>query len=111
MVKFFILMLFYNFIYADPFEENCLQCHQNKQELFLFMKHYTLKYSTEKKIKNNIFLFLKAPTQHHSVMDAFYIHKVGFKSPSLLHDTELKQAIKKYYLLYNMKQFFIQKEK
>lgn len=106
MVK---LLLFISFlsvnIYSNIFEKDCLSCHKNKKELKLFMIHYTLSYSSEKKIKEAIFNFLKSPISHNSIMPASFIMKYGFKNSSTLNDKELKKAINIYYQKYNLKQF------
>ncbi|MBT3280279.1 MAG: hypothetical protein HOF69_07125 [Campylobacteraceae bacterium] len=69
------------------------------------MKRYTLKYSSESKIKDAIFRYLKAPTQNRSIMPFGFIQRWGFKDESLLSDNELKNAINIYYENYNLKQY------
>lgn len=69
------------------------------------MINYTLSYSSEEKVKEAIFNFLKSPTSHKSIMSASFIIKYGFKNSSNLDDKQLKKAIDIYYKRYNLKQF------
>jgi hypothetical protein len=69
------------------------------------MAKYSLKYSSEKKIKKAILKFLKNPTSNKSITPYGYIIKHGFKEKSRLNDKDLKEAINTYYDKYNLKQF------
>jgi len=105
MVKLFYFILISINLIAGPYETNCLYCHKDKKELKLFMAKYSLKYSSEKKIKKAIFKFLKNPTSNKSITPYGYIIKHGFKEKSRLKDKELKEAINTYYDKYNLKQY------
>ena len=105
MVKFFLLLVIIQFVFAkNIFDTNCLSCHRSK-ELKLFMIKYTLKYSSEKKITKQLFNFLRAPSSNKSIMPYEYIKQHGFKNESKLSNTKLKQAIKLYFKKYNLKNF------
>ena len=93
------------FIFANTFTTNCLSCHNNKKELKLFMANYTLKYSSERNIKNAIFRFLNNPTSYRSIMPYYFIKENGYKSKSNLNDTDLKKAIDIYYKKYKINNF------
>ena len=69
------------------------------------MAKYSLKYSSETKIKKALFRFLRNPTSNKSIMPYGFIVKYGFKDDSKLNDKELKEAIDEYYKIYNLKQF------
>jgi len=105
MVKFIIIIFITNILYAQNiFKNNCLKCH-NQTELILFIKEYTLKYSSEQSIKKAMFEFLKYPTSHIPLMTFEFIRKKGYKTKSTLDDNHLKKAIDIYYEQYNMKRF------
>ncbi len=105
MYKLIVMILFLTNIYGSSFDNNCLKCHKNKKELKLFMAKYTLKYSSENRIKKALFGFLRNPTSNISIMPYSYIVKYGYKNNSTLSDKELKNAIDEYYKRYNIKQF------
>ena len=105
MVKIVIFILFANILFANTFSKNCLSCHSDSKELKIFMSKYTLKYSSEKRIKNAIFRFLKSPTSNKSIMPYSFIVKYGFKDESNLDDEKLKKAIDTYYLKYKLNNF------
>ncbi len=105
MVKILFMILFTTILFGDIFDENCLKCHQNKKELRLFMNKYTLKYSSERRVKKALFRFLKYPSSNKSIMPYSFIIKSGFKDDSNLSDTQLKEAIDIYYNRYNLRHF------
>lgn len=105
MVKLLLISLTSLYLVASPYESNCLYCHKDKKELKYFMAQYSLKYSSEKKIKKALFRFLKNPTSNKSITPYGYIVKHGFKEKSKLNDLDLKEAINIYYDKYNIKQF------
>jgi len=105
MYKIILAILFVSTVYGNSFDINCLKCHKDKKELKLFMARYTLKYSSPNSIKEALFKFLKHPTSNISIMPYSYIVKYGYKNDTTLDDKQLKQAIDKYYKLYNLKQY------
>ena len=105
MVKLFLILVTSIYLFANPYETNCLYCHKDKKELKYFMAKYSLQYSSEKKIKKALFRFLKNPTSNKSVTPYGYIIEHGFKEKSRLNDKDLKDAINTYYDRYNLKQF------
>lgn len=105
MVKLLLVILLYISLNSDIYEQNCVLCHKNLFQMHTFMKRYTLKYSSEDKIKKAIFKFFKAPTQQKSIMPFNFIRRWGLKSKSTLSDKELQNAIDIYYQKYNMKQY------
>jgi len=105
MVKLLCLLITSIYLIANPYKTDCLYCHKDKNELKYFMGQYSLKYSSEKKIKKALFRFLKNPTSNKSITPYGYIVKHGFKENSKLNDTDLKEAINTYYDKYNIRQF------
>lgn len=66
------------------------------------MKKYTLKYSSEERIKKAIFEYLKDPTYDKSILPLEYLKKFGIKKKSELDDKTLKKMIDIYYNKFNL---------
>jgi hypothetical protein len=105
MVKLLLVILLAISLYSDIYKKDCVLCHKNSFQMHTFMKKYTLKYSSEDKIKKAIFKFLKVPSQQKSIMPFNFIRRWGLKEQSTLSDKELQNAIDIYYQKYNMKQY------
>lgn len=105
MRKNILVIFFCSLLSADEFETNCLNCHQNQTQLKMIMGKYTLKFSSEKKVKNAIFEFLKNPNQEKSAMPSGFISRFGIKEKSNLSDEVLKKSIEQYYKKYNLTQY------
>jgi hypothetical protein len=104
MVKFiFFLLIIFSNIYASEFDEKCLNCHQDSFQFNMMMKRYTLKYSSEEKIKEAIFNYLKNPTHETSILPLGFLNRFGIKDKSTLDDETLKEMIAIYYDRYNLK--------
>lgn len=104
MVKILSLLLIIStLIFADDFEKNCLVCHGDDFKFNIIMKKYTLKYSSEKRIKKAIFEYLKEPKEQNSILPYEYINRFGIKEKSRLGNAELTQMIDIYYEKYNLR--------
>ncbi len=104
MVKIILICLFLiSLANANKFEKNCLECHPNSFQLDMMMKRYTIKYSSEVKIKRAIFEYLKNPSEKKSVMPFGFIRRFGIKGESFLEDEDLQEMIDIYYKQYNIK--------
>ena len=104
MVKFFILtILCIVTLSASSYEDNCLECHSSEFRFSMFMQKYTIKYSSEKRIKEAIYSYLKNPTMENSVLPFGYLNRFGIKEKSQLDDKVLRDMINIYYEKYNMK--------
>ncbi len=104
MVKYLLIFsLLSSFLYSGDFRSNCLTCHVNDFQLQMFMKKYTLKYSSEKKIKKAIYSYLKNPKYKDSVLPFGFLNRFGIKNKSQLPDEEIKKMIDIYYDKYNIK--------
>jgi hypothetical protein len=105
MVKILLLTLFLvTFVNASSFEQNCLNCHAKDFKFAMMMKRYTQKNSSEQKIKEAIFEYLKNPNADKSVLPFEYINKFGVKEKSTLDDVTLREMIDIYYQIFNMKE-------
>ncbi len=104
MVKtIYILLFLVTFSYANSFEKNCLECHANEFQLHMFMKKYSLKFSSERVIKKAIFDYLKKPTMKQSVLPFGYLNRFGIKDKTNLSDEELSKMVEVYYNRFNLK--------
>jgi hypothetical protein len=105
MVKITLLALsLVTLLSASSFEENCLNCHSRDFKFAMMMKKYTQKYSSERKIKEAIFEYLKNPSADKSVLPYEYINRFGVKEKSTLDDATLREMIDIYYKMFNMKE-------
>lgn len=96
------LVVLVAFTWADSFEKNCLECHVNEFKLNMFMKKYSLKYSSERAIKKAIVSYLKEPSLKASVLPFGFLNRFGIKDASDLEDKELQDMIDIYYKKYNI---------
>ena len=88
----------------DALEINCLHCHQEQQiPSNLISKRYLMHYSTDKRVEEAMFKYLKDPKKEHSIMPAPFFSKFPMKEKSMLDDVSLKQNIKVFFEKYNMK--------
>ena len=105
MVKITLLALsLVTLLSASSFEENCLNCHSRDFKFAMMMKKYTQKYSSERKIKEAIFEYLKNPSADKSVLPYEYINRFGVKEKSTLDDATLREMIDIYYIMFTMKE-------
>lgn len=98
------MLLLTTYLNANVFEKNCLSCHTNNTQLKMIISRYTLKFSSEKKIKEAIFNYLKNPSKELSSMPLGFLSRFDIKEKSKLNDEELKEAIDIYYKKYNLLQ-------
>ena len=104
MVKIILLaVISLTFLNASSFEQNCLSCHGNDFKFNMMMKKYTQKYSSEKRIKEAIFDYLKEPLSTKSILPSEYIQRFGIKEKSNLDDKTLKRMIDIYYEKFNLR--------
>ena len=97
------IIILSSFLNASPFEENCLSCHENYFKFNMMMKKYTIKYSSEKRIKKAIFEYLKKPAYDKSVLPFGYLNRFGIKEETMLDDKTLREMIDIYYKQFNLK--------
>ncbi|PHS57014.1 MAG: hypothetical protein COB17_07285 [Sulfurimonas sp.] len=67
------------------------------------MKKYTIKYSSERRIKKALFKYLKNPSYSTSLLPFGYLRRFGIKKKTTLSDKNLKNMIDTYYEQYNRK--------
>jgi hypothetical protein len=99
-----IALFISTYLNADVFERDCLSCHTNNTQLKMIISRYTLKFSSEKRIKEAIFNYLKNPSKELSSMPLGFLSRFDIKEKSKLNDEELREAIDTYYKKYNLLQ-------
>ena len=99
-----VISLLISFLNADIFEQDCKICHINSTQLTMIMSRYTLKYSSEQRIKEAMIKFLKDPSKTNSAMPLGFLSRFEIKEPTKLDDTQLKEAIDLYYKQFNLSQ-------
>ena len=88
----------------DALETNCLHCHQEQQiPSNLISKRYLMKYSTDNRVEEAMYKYLKNPKKEHSIMPAPFFSKFPMKEKSVLDDGSLQKMIKIFFEKYNMK--------
>jgi hypothetical protein len=106
MVKIVLYILFLSpaMIGASSLQKACLSCHEKEGiPTDALYKRYLLKYSSNKRIKEVIFHYLKHPTIEKSIMPAPFIHKFGLQPSSTLTDEELAAYIEALIRKYDVK--------
>lgn len=99
-----IVLLISTFLSANEFEKNCTICHTNPTQLKMIMSRYTLKFSSEKRIKDAMFNYLRNPSKELSSMPLGFLSRFNIKEKSTLSDEELKKSIDIYYERFNLLQ-------
>jgi len=85
-------------------QKNCLDCHvEQKIPSELIHRRYLLKYSTNKKIKEMLFSYLKKPNKESSIMPKQFFLKFPQKEALDLNDTILSKNIDTYLDYFDVK--------
>lgn len=99
-IKILYIGLFQTIVMANPYQYDCKECHLSDQQMGMFFGKYMLQYSSEKKIKEELFSYLKDPTEEKSLMPMGFLNRFGIKEKSTLSDKELQTAIDSYFKIY-----------
>ena len=99
-----VILLLSTYLNANVFEKDCQACHTNNTQLKMIMSRYTLNFSSEKKIKEALFNYLKNPSKELSSMPLGFLSRFDIKEKTKLNDEELREAIDIYYKKYNLLQ-------
>jgi hypothetical protein len=104
--KALLLIILTNSIFSNELlNKNCLNCHQSEQlPTELIYKRYLMKYSTNDRIFNALYKYLKKPNINDSIMPKAFFFKYPIKNRLKLKDDELKTTIKEF-----LKEFDIKK--
>ncbi len=104
MVKIFLsLLIFFNFLYSNVYEKNCVNCHKKLPvSIDKYFYRYLLKHSSEKNVKKAMFDYLKNPNKKNTLMPQAFIKRFGIKKRSKLKDEELLEALEIYWEKYKI---------
>ena len=85
-------------------ERTCLACHKEQQiPSSLIYKRYLMKYSTDGRMEEAMFKYLKDPKKEQSIMPAPFFLKFPMKEKLSLDDAVLRDNIQAYLEKYSMK--------
>lgn len=88
---------------SSVYERNCVACHKKLPvTLDKFFFNYLLKYSSERRVKEALFRFLKNPTKKKALASEELVTQYGLMPKSRLSDTELRKAIDTYWDTYKV---------
>ncbi len=116
MVKIvFIWFLFILFVSANTeyqaiknLEINCLSCHTQQQiPNQLIYRRYLMKYSTDKRMEEAMFTYLRHPDKENSIMPPQFFLKFPMKEKLELDETVLRTNIREYLKKFNIKEHII----
>jgi hypothetical protein len=86
------------------FKDTCLSCHQQQQiPNALMYKRYLMKYSTDKRMEEAMFTYMKDPKKEHSIMPAPFFLKFPMKEKISLDERTLRKHIQAYLELFDIK--------
>ena len=105
MVRIFIsLLISLSCIHAKSYDKECLTCHNKLPITFdKFYMQYLIKFSSNKRIKEAMFYYLKDPKKEQSVMNASVVKKLGLMPKLDLDDKTLEELIQRYINSYDIK--------
>jgi len=87
----------------EVFARNCVACHRKLPvTLENFFFNYLLKYSSERRVKEALYSFIKHPTKKKALASEELITQYGLMPKSRLSDTDLRKAIDAYWETYKV---------
>ena len=111
IVLFVLLLTGSVFAQTDILENDCLSCHKAQQiPSQLIYRRYLMKYSTEVRIEDAIFSYLKNPQKSRSIMPPQFFLKFPMKEALELEDERLHKNIKSYLEAFDIKKKLILKK-
>lgn len=88
---------------ADIYEKACVSCHKEiAVSIDKYFYRYLLKFSSEKRVKKELYTYLQEPTKDTTIMPEAFIDRFGIKKASKLTNDELKEAIDIYWEKYKV---------
>lgn len=92
-------------------ENTCLSCHAQQQiPNGLIYRRYLMKYSTDGRMEEAIFSYLKNPSKKTSIMPPQFFLKFPMKEKLDLDDKTLRVNIQKYLQKYDIRKHIIIEE-
>ncbi|WP_121626369.1 hypothetical protein [Poseidonibacter antarcticus] len=109
MVKLILtLVLLVSFLNAAKtkktvYENNCIKCHRKLPvSIDKYFYRYLLKYSSEDRVKESMFRYLKKPSKDMTIMPEAFIKRFGIKKKTTLSDKKLYKALDIYWEKYKI---------
>ena len=88
----------------DTFDQQCVSCHKKLPLSFeSFYMRYLVKYSSQSRIKEAMFYYLRDPKKVQSVMEKPYLDYLGVMEAVNISDVKLKEMIDIYIKMYDVK--------
>lgn len=105
MIKLLLPFIMLTMLNATPnFDKQCLACHQKMEIPFSsFYMQYLLNFSSNIRVKEAMFYFLKEPIAGQSMMDSAIIREYGLMPRLKISDETLKSLIDDYVKQYDVK--------
>ena len=92
----------------ENLDATCLSCHAQQQiPNRLIYKRYLMQYSTDNRMEEAIFRYLKNPNKETSIMPPQFFLKFPMKERLELDDTRLKINIREYLKKFNIREHII----
>jgi len=89
-------------------EINCLSCHTQQQiPNQLIYRRYLMKYSTDKRMEEAMFTYLRHPDKENSIMPPQFFLKFPMKEKLELDETVLRMNIREYLKKFNIQEHII----
>lgn len=89
-------------------DDTCLSCHAQQQiPNRLVYKRYLMQYSTDKRMEEAIFTYLKNPSKKTSIMPPQFFLKFPMKEKLHLDDYQLRNGIRNYLKRFDLKAHII----
>jgi len=93
---------------SKTFEQNCMLCHTKEQiPNKLMYRRYLMKYSSNTRMKEAIFTYLKNPKKSNSIMPPPFFLKFPMCKKLELGDDILRANIKEYLDYFDLKKHLI----
>ena len=85
------------------YENNCIKCHRKLPvSIDKYFYRYLLKYSSEDRVKESMFRYLKKPSKDMTIMPEAFIKRFGIKKKTKLSDKNLYKALDIYWEKYKI---------
>jgi len=104
----FITLVLFSFLNAQKkeqtvYEQNCIKCHSKLPvSIDKYFYRYLLKYSSEDRVKESMFRYLKKPSKDTTIMPEAFIKRFGVKEKTKLNDKKLYEALDIYWEKYKV---------
>jgi len=97
---------------SQKLKNSCLNCHTKQQiPSELIYRRYLIKYSTKKRVKEEIFKYLKNPKQELSIMPKQFFFKFPMKEALDIDNGVLKEAVNEYLEHFDIKKRLVLPQK